>query len=302
MKSQERDYDDILRRALRAAAESVEPAADGLDRIRGRVSARHLSPFMLLIEVLDDYFRPLLLLLEAGAAGALSALARLWSRAAQTQLPGRGGRALDQVRQRPRAAHRSQPPPAGLWAGLGAAFTRLRPAASWLKPVLAVGGAVGIVVAGVFTLGQVQQAITPANQISRPGATHHRASTAPTPPAVLVPIPRSATPSSAADSSAGAGPTATCSPRPKAKASATPTKGKASATPTPTVSVTPTVTPTDTSTAIPPPPTYTIPYHSAAAKLDAVGAKQLTSPCTSPSASAKATATATATATAAKAT
>ena len=39
-----RDLEDVLRRALRTAADSVEPGADGLDRIRSRVSARRPAP------------------------------------------------------------------------------------------------------------------------------------------------------------------------------------------------------------------------------------------------------------------
>lgn len=40
-----RDYDDILRRALHAAAESVEPSADGLERIRERLGYPPLLSF-----------------------------------------------------------------------------------------------------------------------------------------------------------------------------------------------------------------------------------------------------------------
>ncbi|HEX3490489.1 MAG TPA: hypothetical protein VHU92_14155 [Streptosporangiaceae bacterium] len=40
-----RDYDDILRRALHAAAESVEPSADGLERIRERLGRPPLLSF-----------------------------------------------------------------------------------------------------------------------------------------------------------------------------------------------------------------------------------------------------------------
>ena len=136
MTSQERDYDDILRRALRAAGESVEPAADGLERIRGRVSTRHASPFMLLSEFVEYWFRQLPLWLESGTRAARSALSRL----------GAGPRA---------AAHRTQPAPTGWRARLRPAFTRLGPAASWLKPVLAVGGAVGVL--GGVTVGSVEE-------------------------------------------------------------------------------------------------------------------------------------------------
>jgi hypothetical protein len=247
MKTQERDYDDILRRALRAAAESVEPATDGLDRIRGRVSERHLSPFMLLSQFLDDCFRPILLMLESGGAGALSGLAVLRAHVARGEVYGRRGQALDRARQRSRAAHRSQPPPTGLRTRLGSAFTRLGPAASWLKPVLAVGGAVAIVVAGVFALGQVQQAITPTNQFSHSNTIHHRA-TVPSSPAAAVPVPSSPSPSYAPASSPGAGVAVSCSPGPNPKASTAP---KASVTPTPTISITPPPTPTDSGSPLP---------------------------------------------------
>ncbi|MDX6391653.1 MAG: hypothetical protein QOJ73_2716 [Streptosporangiaceae bacterium] len=297
MTSQERDYDDILRRALRAAAESVEPAADGLERIRGRVSTRHFSPFMLFTEFLYDWFRPIPLWLESGWAGTHSALEWLRGRVARVQVPGRSGQAADGTGHRPRAAHRTASPPTGWRARLGPAFTRLGPAASWLKPVLAVSGAVGIVVAGVFTLGQVQQAITPANQISRPSSPHHGATVPPSPPGGVAPNGQSAVPSTATGS-AGVRPTASCSPSPKAKAKPAP---DTSATPTPTDSTTPTPTPTDSSTPTPTPTdTYSSPLRYVTSILDAVaakplggakqvaGARQLAAPCSSTSASAKA--------------
>jgi hypothetical protein len=40
----QRDLEDVLRRALHTAADSVEPAADGLDRIRFRICARRPVP------------------------------------------------------------------------------------------------------------------------------------------------------------------------------------------------------------------------------------------------------------------
>lgn len=264
MTTQERDYEDLLRRALRAAAESVEPAADGLDRIRSRVSARRVSPFMLLAEFLDDCFRPIMLSLESGG-----------------QALGRVFRQRTRAAERPRAAHRSQLPLTGLRARLAPAFTRLAPAASWLKPVLAVGGAVGIVVAGVFTLGQVQQAITPANQVTRPGASHHRSVISPPASPGAVVVPPTATPASTAGSSLGARPAATCTPSPKAS-SASPDP---SVTPTPTVSVTPTITPTDSSSPI------ATPTLSLSTNVDAVAtvtAKHLAATCSSARASAKA--------------
>src|ERR1022692_1388340 len=44
-RDRDRDYDEVLRRALHAAADSVEPADDGLQRIRSRLNKPH-SPFV----------------------------------------------------------------------------------------------------------------------------------------------------------------------------------------------------------------------------------------------------------------
>ena len=283
MTSPERDYDDILRRALRAAAESVEPAADGLDRIRGRVSARRASPFVLLTEFLD-WFRPILLGLESGTQGVRSGLlalaTRMQLRARTGPVLGRFRPALARLRARlrplvawttpllaamgwkaprePRAAHRNrtQPSPTGLRARLGPAFTRLGPAASWLRPVIAVAGAVGIVVAGVFALGQAQQFITPTNQVSRPAATHHNPSAPATSPTVNAPPVVQPVPTFHPGSSLGSAAAASCPPSPKPTKSTTPAPSttpppppthSATPTPTPTVSTTPTPTPTITS-------------------------------------------------------
>jgi hypothetical protein len=41
MNQRDRDYDELLRRALRASADSVVPAEDGLERIRARLSTPH---------------------------------------------------------------------------------------------------------------------------------------------------------------------------------------------------------------------------------------------------------------------
>lgn len=295
MTSPERDYDDILRRALRAAAESIEPAADGLDRIRGQVSARRAGSFVLLAEFLD-WFRPVLRWLESGTAGARSGLVAL---ATRMQRPARNGQVLRRFRtaaarlrslvawvppllaatgwkaaqERRAAARRTEAPPTGLRARLGPVFTRLGPAASWLRPVIAVAAAVGIVVAGVFALGQAQQFITPTNQITGPAATHKTSPTA-TSPAVNVPPIVQVPPTYITGSPAGIAPAPSCSPSatPKPTATATSTSPSPtpthSATPTPTITVspTPTVSPTGTSLTRP---------GSSAGQVATVQAKQL---------------------------
>jgi hypothetical protein len=303
MTSPERDYEDILRRALRAAAESVEPAADGLDRIRGRLSAPRVSPFVLLTEFLR-WLRPILLRVDSGLAAGRSSLSAL---ATRLRLPARAGQVLGRLQPalgavaaltrpvltavggktapRPRAAHRSQPPPNGLRARLGSTFTRLGPAASWLRPVLAVAGAVAIVVAGVFALGQAQQFITPTNQITRPSATHHKATSAATSPGGwTLPIGvNQATPTPTTASSPGAQPVTSCPPSPKVKPSSlAPATSKP---PTPSQSATPTLTPTDTATPSASPTDTsaggTSASGAAAGQVASVGAARLPVPCTS---------------------
>ena len=45
MSGLEYDYDDVLRRALHSAAESIEPSPDGLERIRERLAPPSLISF-----------------------------------------------------------------------------------------------------------------------------------------------------------------------------------------------------------------------------------------------------------------
>lgn len=122
MTSDDHDHDAIIRRALHAAAEAVEPASDGLERIRRRLAAPH---------------------------GA--------SRRARTFGP---------------------------WLR-AAATTRLRrvPLAAGLRPVVAIAGAVAIVVAAAFALGQIHQYVRPANSVSTSSTSQHPSgpSSAPSP-------------------------------------------------------------------------------------------------------------------------
>jgi hypothetical protein len=318
MTRQQRDYDDILRRALRAAAESVEPAADGLDRIRGRLSASRVGPFVLFTEFLH-WLRSMLLWIESGSAGARSGLQALGTR---LQLPARARQVLGRIQpalaalrrqaaraqpalaalrrqaaraqpalaamgskaapQRPCAAHRTQPPPTGLRARLNSAFTRLAPAASWLRPVFAVAGAVAIVVAGVFALGQAQQFITPANQITGHSGTPHKT----TPPATtaprVVPIgPATTPPATGSATRVQQVPTCLASPTPK------PTRTTPATSPAPTPSKTPTPTPTPTVSATPTvSPTVSVVPGTGAGQVAAAAARLLPVPCVSASAKA----------------
>ena len=78
MMTQDRDYEDILRRALTAAAESIEPGGDGLQRIRHRLDSRRSprSVFSGFAEWLDLHGTRLLVRLDPLIEGARDVLRR----------------------------------------------------------------------------------------------------------------------------------------------------------------------------------------------------------------------------------
>ena len=152
MISQDRDYEDILRDALRAAAESVEPASDGLERIRHRSHSRRSARSMLASAA--DWLRLYRIRLSV----------RLES--FRWELSERG------IGRSPTGAHRAGRTRAGKTPG------RLGPAAAWLKPAFAVAAVVGVVVVGVVSLNRMQEAVfTPTNSVTSPGHQHARTGT-----------------------------------------------------------------------------------------------------------------------------
>jgi hypothetical protein len=250
MMTQDRDYEDILRDALRAAAESVEPASDGLERVRHRLHSPRSARSVLARAA--DWLR----LYRIRLSVRLESFRWELSQEASEQFPGARSwpaqvvamtrRATTPPRHRGRRgrgqhAHHGRTP-AGRTAGW------LSPAAAWFRPALAVAGVVAVVAIGVFALNRVQQTeITPTNSVTSPG--HQR------PPAVAgsgTPNPGlsqpviqpgqqgSATSGNAVTSSPTCTPTPTPSKTPRAttSASATPTP-----TPSDTGSATPSVTP-----------------------------------------------------------
>ena len=78
MMTQDRDYEDILRRALTAAAESIEPGGDGLQRIRHRLDSRRSpqSVFARFAEWLDLHGTRLLVRLDPLIEGTRGMLRR----------------------------------------------------------------------------------------------------------------------------------------------------------------------------------------------------------------------------------
>jgi hypothetical protein len=125
-----RDLDDVLRRALHAVADPIEPAGDGLTRILHRLA----TPSMV---------RQVILLVTDCAD--LARLITIWLEPAFTWA------------MRPRPGHRSEYRHGFSHQTTWAPF---RPAAPWLRPALAVVSGATIVVIGVVVLGQVHQIVT----------------------------------------------------------------------------------------------------------------------------------------------
>jgi hypothetical protein len=161
MMTQDRDYEDALRRALTAAAESIEPAGDGLQRIRHRLDSRR-SPRSVLsgcAEWLELHGTRFLVRLEPVTEAGRTALRRTGPLAALVSFL----RGL----LSPQAARR-----AGGHRGAGGSPGRLGPAGPWLKPVLAVSAAVAIVVVGVVILNHETGTLifSPSNSVTTPSS------------------------------------------------------------------------------------------------------------------------------------
>ncbi|MDX6335281.1 MAG: hypothetical protein QOG05_2621 [Streptosporangiaceae bacterium] len=157
MMTQDRDYEDVLRRALTAAAESIEPAGDGLQRIRHRLDSRR-SPRSVLSRCagwLDVHGTRFLVRLEPAIEAARAALRRTGPLSGLLLALGRFLADAFSPRGRRRAGgHR----------GAASAPGRLGPAGAWLKPVFAVAAAVAIVAVGVVVLNhETSMLISPTN-------------------------------------------------------------------------------------------------------------------------------------------
>jgi hypothetical protein len=231
MMTLDQEYEDIVRHALAAAAESIEPAGDGLQRIRHRLH----SP------------RP-----ASSTAAALTGWFRLFAIRFSVRLEPAaetGRSAVGRVRHLLSGPAR---PPARR-----AAHGRLSPGAAWLRPVLAVAAVVGIVAVGAVTLHAAQRTIIrPTNSVTSPGGQARgsggavaAASMGPWTPPLGV-ASTQPTDSSLSDNGVTALPAVACTP--------TPTPATRKATPKATVTPTPSVTPTGSATATPTPtPTAT---------------------------------------------
>jgi hypothetical protein len=247
------DFDQMLRRALHAEMDSVEPAEDGLDRIRQRMRAPWLvrqTSLMLtecsdLVWLIGIRLEPRFTSVRAavadrgGAWGAfVGLLSSLVSVLAGLFVPSRGRG----------PAHRS-----------GTGRAREGSNLAWLRPALAVAGAVVIVVAGVYGLAQVRDNLvlelfpgsnTSASTGGGADSTGHQGPTMEGQSA-----PAAIEPTSTGRGSAKPSPKTTCTRAPSKQQAAPSPSASASPTPTVTPTVTPDPTPTDTTT--PPAPADT---------------------------------------------
>jgi hypothetical protein len=242
MMTQDRDYEDALRRALTAAAESIEPAGDGLQRIRHRLDSPrsprsvlsgcaewlelHGTRFLVRLEPVTDAGRTTL-----RRTGPLLALLRFLRGLLRPQAP------------RPADGHR----------GAAGSPGRLGPAGPWLKPVLAVSAAVAIVVGGVVILDhETGTLINPADGSygsASPGSSLSSGGTTAKSRRWTLPLGIKTAPFTSPQRNprvkiaAPVLPVVACTPTPSPTASTTPPTGGATATPTPTASGTATGTP-----------------------------------------------------------
>jgi hypothetical protein len=243
------NFDEMLRSALHAEVDRLEPAEGGLELIRRRTHAPWpMRQASLMLTECADLVRLIAIRLEPGVTGMRAAIA------------ARGGgweafvgvlssivasvAALVMPSRRRSAMHR------GGAAGSGGPSPG-RPGSNlaWLRPVLAVVGAVVIVVAGVFGLVQMRDNLVlelfPSNAPASSGAG--TATTSGQGPGLQG---HSATgailPSTTQHGSPKPSPRVTCSSTPSQQATTTPTPTTGTTTPPTSPSDSATPTPTDT--------------------------------------------------------
>jgi hypothetical protein len=272
MTAQERDVEDILARVLHSATDHVEPVGDGLTKIRERLTEPWLtrqwwllrSEFTMLswfVVVRCESF-----VATVRTAAAATSLVASAADADDGAAAAGHGRRLRLLTGRLAAALGG----IAAWISAKAAGGGQRrspgPVINWLRPALAVAGAVVLVVAGVFALGQIREGIvslsngaggTPpgtSGQSTGSGVTTGRSGVSAIGPAASRTGPaRTATghrPGAHASQSPCASPPASPagspSPSPSSSPPPSPTPSP-SATPTPTPTTSPSASPTPTS-------------------------------------------------------
>jgi hypothetical protein len=230
------DLEEILRRELHAAAESIEPGADGLNLIRARLSVPRPLPVAWLMVGWTSVLQPTLLWMDS----VLVAFGD-WLRAMMRPVLGPlhpATRGMQPALNKLRVLFTPRTEPSG------------RPSRyAWLRPALAMAAVVAVAVAGGFALSGLPRTIQQAanSMLSNPSHTskngHGPGVTGSGKPS---PAPGAASPSPT--------PTASCTPAPRSSSSpkpyTTPTPNPTpTPTPTPSVSPSPTTSPSPTPSA-----------------------------------------------------
>jgi len=160
MTGQERDCGELLSRVLHSTTDQIEPVGDGLTKIQARLAEPWLNrqwwllrhEFIVLGWVLAVRCQSWFSAIRSSSADEVSADDAATGRASAGAANGGGLRSL-----RPILSSVGAQVSAGHLQKAGAPLRKaVGPAMAWLRPALAVAGAVVLVVAGVFALAQIQ--------------------------------------------------------------------------------------------------------------------------------------------------
>jgi hypothetical protein len=275
MTGQERDFEELLSRVLHSTTDQIEPLGDGLTKIQVRLTEPWLkrqwwllrSEFMVLRWLVVVRCESFLATVRSGSAAAAGA--------GESPVPlHRGGAGLAGGVADQGGWPRWLRPvlgPVMAWAPakrLGKASAPLRrsvgPAMAWLRPALAVAGAVVLVVGGVFALGQMRGAfvgLENATGTDTTNSSHGNSSGNPNGGGSVLPGSNPGTPTAGRSSSAKRGATthSKAAPSPtNCSSPSTPPINSPSPSPSPTPDPTPDPTPTTTSPSPTPDPSTSI--------------------------------------------
>jgi hypothetical protein len=262
----DRDYDDVLSRLLHSTLDPIEPAGDGLAKIQRRIAEPWLKRQWSLFRAEGTALGWLILVRCEPFANQVRSRLRALAVSSGRRLRSTALTLYARTGQAASGRHRDT----GDDDGPAAVLRRwLAPTMTWLRPALAVAGAVVIVVVGVFALGQFRATFLPAAAhpggsvvagASHPGSGgvgaiggHSNSQHAVSGPGSEAPGHKQGDKPSAGANSTSSPSHCTPSPGPAATPSGTPTPSPSpSPTPTATPSTSPTASPTSSGGPVPP--------------------------------------------------